>query len=233
MDGGTWAGALLAGAAGTAVGYRVAGPIGAGAHLLAGESRRRRAPGPVIAAATALAWAAVAVRSDRPWLSDVADSPPARLVLLAGLLTLTALLVALAAVDVETHRLPRALTRPALAGAAAWVGLLLATGGLGVGDALRCAGGGLALRVTYRLWRALSPGGTAVGLGDVELAGVLGLVLGVRGWGAVATGAYLGVLLAGGVAGFLLLTRRVGRHDALPHGPFMIAGFGLALLGPG
>ena len=67
-----------------------------------------------------------------------------------------------------------------------------------------------------------------MGLGDVKLAGVLGLHLGWLGWSSVLfVGAVrpFGFLLGGLVGAVLLATRRVARRSrALPFGPFMLTG---------
>jgi leader peptidase (prepilin peptidase)/N-methyltransferase len=63
-----------------------------------------------------------------------------------------------------------------------------------------------------------------LGLGDVKLAGVLGLVLGWQGWGVVVVGAFLGFLL-GGLAGIgLMLAGRADRRTAIPFGPLLLFG---------
>lgn len=64
----------------------------------------------------------------------------------------------------------------------------------------------------------------ALGFGDVNLCGVIGLVL---GWPAITAGLFLGILL-GGVAGagIMLVTKVTKRYQPytfIPYGPFLIA----------
>lgn len=221
---------VFAGTAGGLGGWILTAALRRGLHRRAGDPDRGRVPVWAIVVACATAWAVAAARGQ---VLAAGGGPPGRLLLLAGLFVLATAAIALAVVDIEVHRLPRALTRPMLAGVAVWVTVLAATGVVPPRDLLRCLAAFVALRLAYVLWRRLSPGGRGVGLGDIELAGPLGLVLGLRGWGHVAAGAYLGMLLAGLVAAALLATRRLGPRDPLPHGPFMVAGALLALLGPG
>lgn len=65
----------------------------------------------------------------------------------------------------------------------------------------------------------------ALGFGDVNLGGVLGLIL---GWPGIAGGLMLSIFL-GGAASLIailimLIRRRYNRFAALPYGPFLIAG---------
>jgi leader peptidase (prepilin peptidase)/N-methyltransferase len=69
-----------------------------------------------------------------------------------------------------------------------------------------------------------------MGFGDVKLAGVLGLLLGWLGWGALVVGAFFGFVLGGVVGAALMFARRAGRRTAIPFGPFMLAGAFLAVL---
>ena len=69
-----------------------------------------------------------------------------------------------------------------------------------------------------------------MGLGDVKLAGVLGLVLGWLGWGELAVGGFLGFLFGAVVGGLLMLVRKAGRKTKIPFGPFMIVGALIAVL---
>ncbi|MGH7883254.1 MAG: prepilin peptidase [Candidatus Dormibacteraceae bacterium] len=65
----------------------------------------------------------------------------------------------------------------------------------------------------------------ALGLGDVKLVAFIGLILGMKySWTALL----VGVILAGVVAGALLLLRCKGLRDTIAYGPFLAAG---ALLG--
>jgi leader peptidase (prepilin peptidase)/N-methyltransferase len=73
----------------------------------------------------------------------------------------------------------------------------------------------------------VSPQG--LGLGDVKLLGVVGLVLGWFGWGVLMAGVFLGLLTGALVSVLLLLTRRVGWRTAIPFGPPLLAGAVLAL----
>jgi leader peptidase (prepilin peptidase) / N-methyltransferase len=67
----------------------------------------------------------------------------------------------------------------------------------------------------------------ALGMGDVKLAGALGLAL---GYPAILTALFWGVMVGGVCAAILLLSRRVGRHGTIPYAPFLAAGGILALL---
>ncbi len=156
-----------------------------------------------------------------------ADAPVALGLELLAYLHLAAISVALTAIDLDLHRLPDALVLPAYA-----TGLLL----LGAADLLRddpvslataCAGSGAAV-LLYLALAVAKPGG--MGLGDVKLAGVLGLFLGQAGLPQLVVGIAAGFLLGGIFGGALLLVRRAHRSSALPFGPWMLAGAWLGLL---
>ena len=73
----------------------------------------------------------------------------------------------------------------------------------------------------------------ALGFGDVNLAGVLGLLL---GFPAIVVGLTIGALL-GGAGSLVYLVARLlqGKYramDALPYGPFLVAGAILLLFFP-
>jgi len=68
----------------------------------------------------------------------------------------------------------------------------------------------------------------SIGGGDVKLMAMIGASLGWRwGFGVLA----FAQLAAAGLAICLLITRRKGRKDALPFGPFLAAFAVLAILG--
>ena len=140
---------------------------------------------------------------------------------LPAFLYLGAIGVALAAIDLDTHKLPNALTLPAYPVSAV---LLTAAALLDHHPAAlgRAAAGAAALFALYALLWVLYPGG--MGLGDVKLAGALGLYLGYLGWGVLAVGAFLGFGYGAVVGIALMAVRRAGRKSRIPFGPFMVAG---------
>jgi leader peptidase (prepilin peptidase) / N-methyltransferase len=128
--------------------------------------------------------------------------------------TFILLLVPIALIDVEHRIIPNRLTA---------LGAILA---LAIGTALDPSGeperliAGIAAGGALLMAALAYPGG--MGMGDVKLAGVMGLFLG----SAVAP-AMLVALLAGVLFGALLATRegaRAARKTAVPFGPFLAAG---------
>lgn len=140
-------------------------------------------------------------------------------------LYLAAIAVALALIDLETHRLPNAIVLPAYPASIA----LLVVASAGTGDwwaLLRAAIGAAALFAFYLVLALAVPRG--MGFGDVKLAGVLGLYLGWLGWGSLAVGAFAAFLLGGLFSIALLAIRKAGRKSGIPFGPWMLAGAGVA-----
>jgi len=135
--------------------------------------------------------------------------------------------VALAWIDAAVQRLPDALTAPAYAGTAVFLLLAAATSGHW-GDLARAVLGGLALAAAYLVFTVVSR--SALGLGDVKLAGSLGTLLAWFGWRTLIAGTVAGFLLGGLYGIGLLLARRATRTQRIPFGPFMIAGAFLAIL---
>ena len=76
----------------------------------------------------------------------------------------------------------------------------------------------------------VSPRPPALGLGDVKLAASLGTLLAWFGWRLLLAGGFAGFLLGGVFAAALLASRRAGRKQPIPFGPFMIAGAVLAVV---
>jgi leader peptidase (prepilin peptidase)/N-methyltransferase len=197
-----------------------------------------------------------------PWLArtavrlatrdDAARSAPLRSlltsVLLAGLLAGAVLVagarpallalgwaaaagVVLGSVDLAVHRLPDRVTYPALAACSA--ALVLDAAVTGDGTALvRAAAAAVATAAVAALGWLVVPAG--LGLGDVKLLGLLGLVLGWVGWGVLFAGVFLGLLVGSVAAVGLLVSRRAGLRTAVPFGPPLLAGavLALALQGP-
>lgn len=72
-----------------------------------------------------------------------------------------------------------------------------------------------------------------LGLGDVKLAGPLGMVLGWAGWQSVLLATALSFVLCGLISAVLLAVRRASTGTALPLGPFMVyATFVVLLITP-
>ena len=99
------------------------------------------------------------------------------------------------------------------------------TPGVGWESSLAAGIGALAVFGAFALVGRLVLRGEVLGMGDVKLAGFIGLALGVQGTVAALV---LGVLLAGVVAGGLLVARVRSLRDSIAYGPFLCVG---ALLG--
>jgi leader peptidase (prepilin peptidase)/N-methyltransferase len=134
--------------------------------------------------------------------------------------------VALAAIDLDVHRLPNAIVIPAYP-----VLLVLLAASAGWQDdwwsLVRAVLGGLALFVFYLSLVLLHPAG--MGFGDVRLSGIVGGMLAYLSWAALIVGAFAGFLLGALVGVAMMAARRGNRRTAIPFGPFMIAGALLAL----
>jgi leader peptidase (prepilin peptidase)/N-methyltransferase len=135
--------------------------------------------------------------------------------------------VALSIIDLRTHRLPNRIVLPSYG-----VGVvLLGSAALAAADGARFVQsvlGMLAMFVAYFLMAL--PRRQGIGMGDVKLAGVLGLHLGWLGWGSVAVGFFSAFLLGGVISVALLMMRRAGRSSRIPFGPWMIAGAAVGAL---
>jgi len=135
------------------------------------------------------------------------------------------LMVAVAFIDARYRIVPNRIVYPSLVlFAAAVLAVALAVGGL----SLATAGLGLlAYGGTLFVVAVLFPAG--MGMGDVKLAALIGLVLGALGWRYVGIAAMAGVL-AGGVGAVIALARGGSRKDTMPFGPYMAAGAIVAAL---
>ncbi|MFI6815090.1 prepilin peptidase [Nonomuraea sp. NPDC050328] len=160
---------------------------------------------PVVELLTGAVCALVAWRAAPPYLPGL---------LFAGLLG-----TLLAVVDWRTFRLPDVLTLPAYP----ILALLL----IPTGELLRALLGALALGLLYGVLWFVRP--AAMGLGDVKLAGLIGLATAALGWQSWAVAAVGGQVLGACYAVGLLLARKADRSTEFPFGPFMLLG-GLAAI---
>ena len=189
--------------------------------LLRGRCHACRAPisvrYPLVEAGTGVAFGAVAWWTGR---LDAVDGT-ARWLLTAALCAFAAVSIALSLIDVATHRLPDAIVGPSYVLALA----LLATTSLDSGDwtaLARGLGAMVLLALGYYVVHTVRPDG--MGFGDVKLAGLIGLITGYLGWGALAVGAFAAFVLAAVYAVVLLLAGRAGRRSGIAFGPWMLAG---------
>ena len=186
--------------------------FGAGPYRLPGEMSRLQW-GRVV-------WVVPALAVTYAVLRPPATSP--QLLPAALVFTLTGVWVVW--IDLDVHRIPTPLVgvaAPAVA-AAAW------------------AGAGI-LREPSRIWTSLAAAAALMafyfllawfgnlGLGDVRLAGVVGLLLGVHGWGAVWRGTFAAVVV-GGVTGVVLLAAGRPRNADMAFGPAIVIGALLAVV---
>jgi len=182
---------------------------------------------PLIELLTGIAFAAVALRFapwealERPSLAAI--GPVAETLAFA---VLAAVGIALAWIDIDTQRLPDAIVLPSYA----VVGLLLAAAAAATaewGSLLRAAAGAGILFGAYFAMAFACPAGR--GLGDVKLAGLLGMALGWLGWGELAVGGFGAFLLGGAFALVLVALGRAGRGSGIPFGPWMLLASAVAV----
>lgn len=176
---------------------------------------------PLVEAATAVLFVLVVVRFLPVGTPASTVAAAGHLVLLAALLTAMAGSVALALIDLDTHRLPNRIVLPAYPVLLVLLTLSSALTGEW-GALLRGLVGMVVLGGVYLLLALAVPRG--MGLGDVKLAGVLGLVLAYLGWGPLAVGAFAAFLLGGSFGIVLLVVGRARRSTGIPFGPWMLLG---------
>jgi leader peptidase (prepilin peptidase)/N-methyltransferase len=166
---------------------------------------------PLIELATAGLFAAAAARFDDLWL-------------LAGAAAFLAVLLALSLIDLEHKILPNRIVYPSLVAFPAYL-IVARLAGAPV-DLLDALVGFLAYGGVMLLVAIASPRG--MGMGDVKLAALIGVVVGAIDLQSVAVAGGLAILL-GGVAAAAALAMGKGRKSAVPFGPFLAAGAALAL----
>jgi len=164
----------------------------------------------------------------RPYLIEGATALAAGLVtwrlhddwLLAPWLYAVVAGIALAVIDWRTFRLPDMITLPSYP----IILVLLAPSGHLASAVIW----GLALTGIYAVLWFIRP--TGLGLGDVKLAGIVGMLTGALGSQAAIVAGLGGHLLGAIYAVGLLVTRRANRTTEFPFGPFMLVAALVAVL---
>lgn len=161
---------------------------------------------PLTELATGGLFVAAALAFEDPWLS----------VMIAFFL---GVLLSLSIIDLRTKRLPNAIVYPALV---AFPCYLVVAGLAGADvDLLDALIGFLAYGGGLLVIALVAPKG--MGMGDVKLAALIGVVLGSLGLEFVAVAAGAGILL-GGVGAIAALIGGASRKQGIPFGPFLAGG---------
>jgi len=125
-------------------------------------------------------------------------------------------LIVLSKIDLETRLVPNRIVLPAIVLILA--AQLVAHPDRRVEFLVATVGSGLFLLVPLLIYPA------GMGLGDVKLAGVLGLFLGQLGIAQLTVGIAAGFFIGAVVGLALILAGRARRGSAIPYGPWMLAG---------
>jgi leader peptidase (prepilin peptidase) / N-methyltransferase len=200
-----------------AVGLAAGALAGWGIRLVLARIRRGVVvrPGPLELAAALLTGLGVALS----W-----PAPTTAMVVWAGLLA-----VALSAVDLAAHRLPDALTLPAIPITAV---ILLVTdlAAPDAGSVLTAVLIAVALTGAFGALATVAP--RAMGWGDVKLVPSLALLTGYSSIAASLLAVLLAFVLGAAVAVIGLLFRRLSLASAIAFGPYLLAGCWLVLALP-
>jgi leader peptidase (prepilin peptidase)/N-methyltransferase len=160
---------------------------------------------PLLELATAGLVVLAAIRYPDPWQAT----------LVAGLL---ALMPGIALIDLRHRIIPNRLTYPALLIFATVVVLAWS-----IGDAADPPRAGIGMLLYGGVLFVVAVASRGMGMGDVKLAAVIGLVLGALGLRFVGVAAGAAITL-GGVGGLVALAMGKGRKSAIPFGPYLAAG---------
>lgn len=146
----------------------------------------------------------------------------------AALLVFAVCSVRLAVTDLREHRLPNRWTGALAAGGLVTLGLACLVVDGGWSRFWSMLGAGAVYLTLMLLLHLISRAG--MGMGDVKLAGGLGVYAGWLGWDHLLAAVLAGFVAGGVVALVLVLSRRATGSTHLPFGPAMLAGAAVALL---
>ncbi len=142
-----------------------------------------------------------------------------------------ALLIVLATIDADVHRLPDRWTKPAWVIVPPALLVLTLAENTGLSPWWRALASGVGLGVFY-LVLVLLGGGNGMGLGDAKLAPTLGALLGFLSVEHVLAATLVTVVTGGVHALVQVLLRRRDRKSHMAFGPFMVAGTVLVIGAP-
>lgn len=140
-------------------------------------------------------------------------------------LVAAASLVAVSAIDLAYYRIPDLIVFPTLAACLVLIGAISISWGA-ADDALTAVVGGLGYFLFLFIAHLISPRG--MGMGDVKLALVLGLILGWISPALVLLGLLVSCLIGSVVGAIVLAVRR--RNSGFPFGPSLAGGTMLAVV---
>jgi leader peptidase (prepilin peptidase)/N-methyltransferase len=160
---------------------------------------------PLLELATAGLVVLAAVRYPNPWQA----------VLVGGLL---ALMPAIALIDLRHRIIPNRLMYPSLVLFPVLIVLARV-----IGEAADPARAGIGLLLYGGILFLVAVVSRGMGMGDVKLAALIGLVLGSLGLRFVGVAAG-GAVLLGGLGGLVALAMGRGRKSAIPFGPYLAVG---------
>ncbi len=200
------------------LGLLVGAAVGAASRVLLGRLRRGVVLRPgVLELSSAVVTAA--------GIAAVWPGPTVPMVIWAGLLAVT-----LSAVDLVHHRLPDALTLPAIPVTAV---LLVLTSVVAPGAGNLVTAAIVAVVVTGIFWAVASVLPKAMGMGDVKLVPSLALLAGYISVASAVLAITFAFVLGALVALAGLAARRLTMTSAIPFGPCLLAGTWIVLALPG
>ena len=129
-------------------------------------------------------------------------------------------MILLTVTDLDTQLIPNRILGPATVAGIVLLGLGYIAD-TSSGSPVQALIGGVAYFLVMLVLALIVRGG--LGFGDVKLAFLIGVFTGYLSLGHVLVSGIGSFLIGGLVAVFLLVTRRSGRKDAIPFGPFMTA----------